>query len=109
MWIPPYTINVDKDKAYPLAHRELIQSKHLDPHCHLRQIKYLNNSIEGDHNSVKGKCYQARWFQSIHTARPTIDAFETMRMIQKGQLKYAPKGNVCAQNKILYQAFNLAA
>jgi len=34
---------------------------------------------------------------------------ETMRLIQKGQLKYAAKGDVRAQNDIINKLFNLAA
>ena len=37
-----------------------------------------------------------------------IDATETMRMVQKGQLRYAGK-NVCAQNKLINKIFGLAA
>lgn len=32
-----------------------------------------------------------------------------MRLIQKGQLKFAGKGNVRAQNELLNKLFNLAA
>ena len=34
---------------------------------------------------------------------------ETMRMIQKGQLRHAAKGDVRAQNKMINKLFGLAA
>jgi IS6 family transposase len=34
---------------------------------------------------------------------------ETMRMIQKGQVRYLAKNDVCAQNKMINKLFGLAA
>jgi len=38
-----------------------------------------------------------------------ISAVETMRMVQKGQLRNAVKGDVRAQNKLINRLFGLAA
>ncbi|WP_238358269.1 DDE-type integrase/transposase/recombinase [Piscirickettsia salmonis] len=56
--------------------------------CKLRRVKYLNNCIENDHKAVKRKSRFRQWYQSLSTARPTIDIMEAMRMVQKGQLRY---------------------
>ncbi|ERL60545.1 transposase domain protein, partial [Piscirickettsia salmonis LF-89 = ATCC VR-1361] len=43
------------------------------------------------------------------TARPTIDIMEAMLMVQKGQLRYIKKQNICAQNQLIDKLFGLAA
>lgn len=92
----PSVINVDKNPAFPPAHEELKKSGDLPKTTKLRQIKYLNNGIKNDHKSIKRKSRYRQWYQSFDTATATIDGMETMRMIQKGQVKYLAKNNVCA-------------
>ncbi|QGP61575.1 hypothetical protein PsalMR5_04353 (plasmid) [Piscirickettsia salmonis] len=38
-----------------------------------------------------------------------IDIMEAMRMVQKGQLRYIKKQNICAQNQLIDKLFGLAA
>ncbi|QIX57305.1 DDE-type integrase/transposase/recombinase (plasmid) [Piscirickettsia salmonis] len=75
----------------------------------LTRVKYLNNCIENDHKAVKRKSRFRQWYQSLSTARPTIDIMEAMRMVQKGQLRYIKKQNICAQNQLIDKLFGLAA
>jgi IS6 family transposase len=105
----PYVINVDKNPAFPPAHAELLKESEFVVSTKLRQVKYLNNSIENDHKSIKRKSRYRQWYQSFKTARCTIDGLETMRMIQKGQIRHLPKGNISAQNQFINQLFGLAA
>ncbi len=104
----PYFVNVDKNPAFVPAHAELQKSGDFKKPTKLRQVKYLNNGIENDHKSTKFKSRYRQWYQSFDTAKNTIDAIETMRMIQKGQLRRAGK-NVCVQNKLINKMFGLAA
>ena len=104
----PYVINVDKAPAFIFAHAELQQSGNLPKVTKLRRIKYLNNSIENDHKSTKSKSRYRQWYQNFETASYAIDGIETMRMIQKGQLRCANQ-DICAQNKIINRMFGLAA
>ena len=104
----PYVVNVDKNPAFVPAHAELQKFGDFKQTTKLRQVKYLNNGIENDHKSTKFKSRYRQWYQSFDTAKNTIDAVETMRMIQKGQLRYASK-DVCAQNKLINKIFGLAA
>ena len=67
------------------------------------------NAMENDHKSTKCKSRYRQWYQSFETAKRAITGMETMRLIQKGQLKYAAKGDVRAQNDIINKLFNLAA
>ena len=104
----PSVVNVDKNPAFVPAHAELQKSGDLDPDTKLRRVKYLNNSVENDHKFIKSKSRYRQWYQSFETAEATIDTIETMRMIQKGQLRYVDR-DVCAQNKVINQIFGLAA
>lgn len=102
-------MNVDKNPSYPGAHDELQKEGRLPLATKLRQTKYLNNSVENDHKATKSKSWYRQWYQSFETAKRTIDGMETMRMIQKGRLKYINKGDVCSQNFLIGKLFGLAA
>ena len=52
-----------------------------------RQVKYLNNRLEGDHGKLKRLIKPTLGFQSMKTAYATIKGFEVMRMFKKGQFK----------------------
>lgn len=105
----PTIMNVDKNPAFPPAHQELIEAGELPSTTKLRQVKYLNNVVENDHKSVKCKSRYRQWYQSFKTASATISGMETMRMIQKGQVKFLAVGDIRAQNQLINQLFGLAA
>jgi DDE domain len=52
-----------------------------------RQMKYLNNRLEGDHGKLKRLIKPTLGFESMKTAYATIKGFEVMRMFKKGQFK----------------------
>jgi len=87
----PSVINVDKNPAFPPAHQELILEGELPSTTKLRRVKYLNNIVENDHKFVKHKSRYRQWYQFFDTASVTISGIETMRMIQKSQVKYLAK------------------
>lgn len=105
----PRVINVDKSPTFPPALSELQNEGVMPSDTKLRPIKYLNNAMENDHKFTKSKSRYRQWYQSFDTARRAISAMETMRMIQKGQLRHAAKGDVRAQNKIINKVFGIAA
>lgn len=102
-------INVDRNAAFPPAYRELLVEGNLPPTSKLRRVKYLNNVVENDHKSVKCKSRYRQWYQSFSTASATISGMETMRMIQKGQVKYVAMCDVRAQNQLINKLFGLAS
>ena len=75
----------------------------------LRQVKYLNNFIKNDHKSTKRKSRYRQWYRSFETAKSTLDGMETMRMIQKGQVRQIAKGDLRAQNNLINNLFGLTA
>ncbi|MBS1095879.1 DDE-type integrase/transposase/recombinase, partial [Gluconobacter wancherniae] len=53
-----------------------------------RQVKYLNNVIEAHHGKLKQMIRPVRSFKTLKTAYATIEGFEVMRALKKGQAKF---------------------
>jgi IS6 family transposase len=105
----PRVITVDKNAAYPPAFAALQQEQLLAETCLLRQSKYLNNLIEQDHRFVKRRVNPGLGFGTFLTAQRTLQGYEAMHMVRKGQLPGARRGDVLAQNRVINQLFGLAA
>src|SRR6185369_16795497 len=104
----PRVINVDKNPAYPPAVEELIAESVLPENCNLRQCKYLNNIVVQDHRFIKRRVNGGLGFGSFHTAKRTLQGYEAINMIRKGQIEGAAKGDIEAQIKFFDQLFELA-
>jgi len=48
-------------------------------------------------------------FGTFSTARQTIQGYEAMHMLRKGQFKGIAKGDVLTQNQVINQLFGLVA
>ena len=107
--VPPRVITVDNNAAYPPAFEALQQAGPLPKGCRLRQQKYLNNPVEQNHRLMKRRVNPGLGFEAFHTAQRTIQDYEAMRMIRKGQLQGGPKLDVLAQNRAIAQMFGLLA
>jgi IS6 family transposase len=105
----PRVMTVDKNAAYPPAFEALQHDGTLPESCQLRQCKYLNNSIEQDHRFVKRRVNPGLGFGAFATAQRTIQGYEALHMLRKGQLEGVAKGDVLAENRISNQLFGLAA
>ena len=106
---PPRVINVDKNAAYIGAVKDLKEEKLLADKCKRRPTKYMNNIVEQDHRFIKRRVNPGLGFGSYPTAWRTIQGYETMNMIRKGQIEGAEKGNITAQNQFIAGLFGLAA
>jgi transposase, IS6 family len=93
----PRVINVDKNAAYPKAFTELQAEGLIPENCELRQVKYLNNLIEQDHRFIKRRVKPGLGFFSFESAWRTLQGYETMNMMRKGQLQGVAKGDVRGQ------------
>jgi transposase, IS6 family len=102
-------ITVNNNPASPPAFAVLQQERALPEIYRLRQCKYLNNMVEQDHRFVKRRVNPGLGFGSLHTAQRTIQGYEAMHMIHKGQLEGIGGRDVLAQNRIIDQLFRLAA
>jgi transposase, IS6 family len=100
---------VDKNAAYPPAFDALQQDSILPETCLLRPCRYLNNVVEQDHRLVKRRVNPGLGFGTFHTAQQTIQGYEAMHILRKGQLEGLARGDVLAQNRAINQLFGLAA
>jgi len=105
----PRVINVDQNAAYPGAIHDLKQDGLLPEDCQLRPVKYLNNIVEQDHRFIKRRVKPGLGFQSYPTAWRTLQGYEMMNMIRKGQVQGVDKGNIQAQTQFINDLFGLAA
>ncbi len=107
--VTPRVITVDKNAAYPKALNELKTIGVLPAACELRQSKYLNNLIEQGHRFIKRLVKPGLGFFSFETARKTLQGYEVMHMIRKGQVQGVEKGNITGQISFIASLFGLVA
>ena len=58
-------VNVDKNAAYPAALEALKAERSLPSRVRLRQCKYLNNTVEQDHRTVKQRIWLSQGVRLI--------------------------------------------
>lgn len=104
----PRVINGDKNAAYPKAIAELKASGVLPASVELRQVKYLNNLIEQDHRFIKRLVKPGMGFFSFATAWRTLQGYEAMHMIRKGQMQGVKKGDSSSQATFIAELFGVA-
>jgi transposase, IS6 family len=92
--LAPRVINVDKNAAYPKAIAELKASGALPEAVELRQVKYLNDLIEQDHRFIKRLTKPGMGLFSFEMAWQTLQGYEAMNMIRRGQVQGVKKGDV---------------
>jgi transposase, IS6 family len=105
----PRVINVDKNAAYPKAIADLKASGVLPQSVELRQVKYLNNIVEQDHRFIKRLVKPGLGFFSVETAGRTLQGYEVMHMIRKGQVRGVDKGDSTGQVTFIARLFGVAA
>jgi transposase, IS6 family len=105
----PRVINVDKNAAYPKAIADLKASGWLASSVELRQVKYLNNLIEQDHRFIKRLVKPGLGFFSFETAWNTLQGYESMNMLRKGQVHGVERGNIMGQITLIASLFGVAA
>jgi transposase, IS6 family len=87
-------INVDRNAAYPKAIADLKAIGAFPEAVELRQVKYLNNIVEQDHRFIKRRVKPGLGFFSFETAWRTLQGYEVMHMIRKGQIRGVGKGHI---------------
>jgi transposase, IS6 family len=107
--IRPRVINVDGHPAYARAISELKDSRELGRRCRCRPSTYLNNVLEQDHRFIKKRIAASLGFRSVEGALRTIDGYEAMHMIRKGQVRWLEKGDVIGQIHFIQRLLGIAA
>ena len=105
----PRVINVDGHPAYAIAIAEWKESGELGRHCRCRTAPYLNNIIEQDHRFIKKRISASLGFRSAEGARRTVEGYEAMHAIRKGQVRWVAKGDPMAQRQFVHSIFGVAA
>jgi IS6 family transposase len=106
--VTPRVITVDKNAAYPKAFSEMKASGSIPASCELRQSKYLNNLVEQDHRFIKRLVKPGLGFFSFETATKTLQGYEVINMMRKGQLQGVDKGDVRGQVALIAKLFGVA-
>jgi transposase, IS6 family len=76
--------------------------------CQLRQRKYLNNLVEQDHLFIKRLVKLGIGFFSFETAWRTLQGYEAMNMLRKGQICGVEKGDSMKQVAFIASLFGVA-
>ncbi len=105
----PRVINVDKNAAYPKAIADLKAAGILPVSIELRQVKYLNNLIEQDHRFIKRLVKPGLGFFSFETAWSTLQGYEMINMVRKGQMSGVEKGDILRQIAFIASLFGVVA
>ena len=106
---PPRVINVDGHPAYASAIAELKRSGELGRRCRCRTAPYLNNIIEQDHRFIKKRITASLGFRSVDGACRTIEGYEAMHAIRKGQIRWVAKTDSVGQREFIHTVFGIAA
>lgn len=107
--VVPRVITVDKNAAYPKALGEFKAEGSVPEECELRQVKYLNNIVEQDHRFIKRLVKPGMGFFSLQTAWRTLQGYEVMHMLRKGQMQGVDKGDSSSQAAFIARLFGMAA
>ncbi len=84
----PKTLNTDKHSSYANAIARLKEEGRLRADVKQRQVKTLNNGIESDHAPIKKLIVATGGFKLRKRAWSTIQGFESLRMLNKGQFDF---------------------
>ncbi len=100
----PKKVTVDKSGSNKAALDYCNEGLEENEKIEIRQIKYLNNIIEQDHRFIKKRTRPTLGFKCFHSARETIAGIESVRMIQKGQIKEQAANNSTFSNFVILMA-----
>ena len=106
--VRPRVINVDKNPSYPPVVEELKSEGTLRRRCQLRPVQYLNNILEQDHRAIKRRVRASQGFRSFWGAWRTIQGYEAMHAIRKGQARRVGIGQVERRLDFIAGLFQIA-
>ena len=66
-------------------------------------------NLEQDHRFIKKRIAASLWFRSVDGALRTIQGYEAMNMIRKGQIRWLAKGDAMGQVRFIERTFGIAA
>ena len=105
----PRVINTDQARLYGSAIPAVKEKGTLRRRCRHRPVQYLNNILEQDHRAIKRRVKAKQGFRKFHAARRTIQGYEAMHMIRKGQVGWVSGSAVRRQIQFINRLFEVAA
>jgi hypothetical protein len=100
----PCVINTDLAPIYTSSIPAIKKEGTLRRRCRHRPVQYLNNIIEQDHRAVKRRVNAKQGFREFQAARRTIQGYEAIHMLRKGQVRWVSGTDVLRQNQFNQQA-----
>ena len=105
----PRVINTDQARLYGSANSGVKKEGILRRGCRHRPIQYLNDILEQDHSAIKRRVKAKQGFREFHAARRTIQGYEAIHMIRKGQARRVSGSDVRRQIQFINKLFGVAA
>jgi IS6 family transposase len=105
----PRVINTDLAPIYGAAITDIKKEGILRRRCRHRPVQYLNNILEQDHRAIKRRVNAKQGFREFQAAWRTIQGYEAMNMIRKGQARWVGGTNVRRQIQFIQKLFELPA
>ena len=105
----PRVINTDLAPIYGSAIPDIKKEGTLRRRCRHRPVQYLNKILEQDHRAIQRRVNAKQGFREFQAARRTIQGYEAMNMLRKGQVRWVGKTDVRRQLRFIHKLFELAA
>jgi len=105
----PRVINSDMAPIYSSAIPDSKKEGTLRKRCRHRPVQYLNNILEQDHRAIKRRVNAKQGFREFQAARRTIQGYEAVHMIRKGQVRWVAGDDLLRQIQFIDSLFDLAA
>ena len=97
----PRVINTDLAPIYGSAFTDSKKEGTLRDRCRHRPVQYLNNILEQDHRAIKRRVNAKQGFREFQAARRTIQGYEAVHMIRKGQVRWVAGDDLSRQIKFI--------
>jgi IS6 family transposase len=104
----PRVINTDLAPIYGSAIPDLKKEGTLRRRCRHRPVQYLNNILEQDHRAIKSRVNAKRGFREFQAAQRTLQGYEAIHMMRKGQVRWVSGTDVLLQIRFIKKIFDLA-
>ena len=105
----PRVINTDLAPIYSSAIPVSKKEGTLRNRCRHRPVQCLNNILERDHRAIKRRVNAKQGFREFQAARRTIQGYEAIHMIRKGQVRWVAGDDLLRQIQFIDSLFDLAA
>ena len=106
---PPRVINTAQARLYGAAMSGVKKEGILRGRCRHRSVQYVNNSVAQDHRAIKRRVKATQSFREFSAARRTIQGYEAMHLIRKGQARRVSGSDVRRQIQCINKLVAVAA